>query len=55
MLAEAEARGASGGELDEIEAGWMADHELVTFDQGLSCGFFHHVGGGYLISLFFQL
>lgn len=36
MLAEAEARGASGGELDELEAGWMAKHELVTFDQGLS-------------------
>ncbi|GJJ09939.1 hypothetical protein Clacol_004163 [Clathrus columnatus] len=35
LLAEAEIRGASGDELDAIEAEWMEKHQLVTFDQAV--------------------
>lgn len=35
VLADAEARGASGAEVDQLEADWTASHELCTFGQGL--------------------
>jgi isocitrate lyase len=34
VLQEAEAAGKSGKEINEIEATWMASHELVTFEEG---------------------
>lgn len=36
VLQEAEAVGKSGKEIDRIEAAWMASHELVTFNEGVS-------------------
>lgn len=36
VLANAEARGKIGPEIDHLEAEWMAQHELCTFDQGAS-------------------
>lgn len=35
VLQEAEAVGKSGKEIDQIEAAWMAGHELVTFNEGV--------------------
>jgi isocitrate lyase len=34
VVQEAEAVGKSGKEIDQIEAAWMASHELVTFNEG---------------------
>jgi isocitrate lyase len=34
VLADAEARGASGPEVDKLEKEWMDSHEICTFDQG---------------------
>lgn len=34
VIAEAEIRGASGAQVDQLEVQWMAEHELSTFDQG---------------------
>jgi len=34
VLQEAEAAGKSGKEIDQIEAAWVASHELVTFNEG---------------------
>jgi isocitrate lyase len=34
VLAEAEARGASGAEVDKLEKEWTDSHEMCTFDQG---------------------
>ena len=36
VLANAEASGKIGPEIDHLEAEWMAQHELCTFDQGTS-------------------
>jgi len=36
ILSEADARGASGAEVDSLETGWTSQNELVTFDEGLS-------------------
>ncbi|KAF8079082.1 isocitrate lyase [Lyophyllum atratum] len=36
VLSEAEARGASGAEVDQLEKDWTASHQMVTFDQGWS-------------------
>ncbi|KAG5643132.1 hypothetical protein DXG03_001522 [Asterophora parasitica] len=35
VLSDAEARGASGAEVDQLEKDWTARHELVTFDQAV--------------------
>lgn len=35
VLQEAEAVGKSGKEIDQVEAAWMASHELVTFNEGV--------------------
>lgn len=35
VLADAEARGATGAEIDGLEKQWMERHKLVTFDQGM--------------------
>lgn len=52
VLANAEASGRTGPEIDNLEAEWMAQHELCTFDQGTASfhpfelssttGDFHH-------------
>jgi isocitrate lyase len=34
VIQEAEASGKSGKEIDQLEAAWMASHELVTFAEG---------------------
>lgn len=34
VLDEAEARGLSGAEVDKLETEWLAESELLTFDQG---------------------
>jgi isocitrate lyase len=34
VLADAEARGASGAEVDKLEKEWTDNHEMCTFDQG---------------------
>ena len=34
VLAEAEARGASGAEIDKLEKEWTDGHEMCTFNQG---------------------
>lgn len=34
VLDEAEARGATGAEVDKLEQDWTADHEMCTFNQG---------------------
>jgi isocitrate lyase len=34
VLAEAEARGASGVEIDKLEREWTESHEICTFNQG---------------------
>lgn len=34
VIAEAEATGASGAEIDRLEKAWMDEHPLSTFDQG---------------------
>lgn len=34
VLAEAEARGASGAEVDRLEKEWTDSHEMCTFNQG---------------------
>jgi isocitrate lyase len=34
VLAEAEAAGASGAEVDQLEREWSESHEMCTFDQG---------------------
>lgn len=36
VLANAEASGKAGPEIDALEAAWMADHELCTFDQAVA-------------------
>lgn len=33
-IAKAEARGATGAEINDLEATWTAQHEMCTFDQG---------------------
>ncbi|KAF9469735.1 isocitrate lyase [Collybia nuda] len=35
VLDEAEARGATGAEVDKLEQDWMADHEMCTFNQAV--------------------
>ncbi|KAM6498624.1 isocitrate lyase [Amanita muscaria] len=35
VLAEAEAKGASGLEIDRVEKEWMSNHELCTFNQAV--------------------
>lgn len=35
VLSDAEAKGASGPEIDTLERQWMDRHKLVTFNQGL--------------------
>jgi len=35
LIGQAEARGASGADVDSIEQKWLADHPLVTFDQAV--------------------
>ncbi|GLB35716.1 putative isocitrate lyase PEP mutase superfamily, isocitrate lyase family protein [Lyophyllum shimeji] len=35
VLSEAEARGATGAEVDQLEKDWTASHEMVTFDQAV--------------------
>jgi isocitrate lyase len=37
VLSEAEAKGASGPEIDRLEMKWTATHELCTFNQGKNC------------------
>lgn len=34
VLAEAEATGASGADIDRLEKEWTASHEMCTFNQG---------------------
>jgi isocitrate lyase len=34
VLAKAEARGASGPEIDLLEKEWTDKHDMITFDQG---------------------
>jgi isocitrate lyase len=34
VLAEAEAQGASGSEIDKLEKEWLQSHEMCTFNQG---------------------
>lgn len=34
VVAEAERRGVGAKELEEVEAKWMKEHELCTFDGG---------------------
>lgn len=34
VIAEAEATGATGGEIDALERQWIDQHPLCTFDQG---------------------
>lgn len=34
VLVKAEASGKTGSEIDHLEAEWMAQHELCTFDRG---------------------
>lgn len=34
VLANAEAAGKTGPEIDGLEGEWMAQHELCTFDEG---------------------
>jgi len=34
VLAEAEARGATGADIDRLETEWTASHEMCTFNQG---------------------
>jgi isocitrate lyase len=36
VLAEAEAKGVSGKDIDALEAKWTAEHDLCTFHEGLS-------------------
>lgn len=36
VLSDAEARGASGAEVDQLEKEWTEKHEMCTFDQGKS-------------------
>lgn len=33
-IAEAEMKGASGAEIENLETKWMAEHEMCTFNQG---------------------
>ena len=40
-IAEAELRGASGPEINDVESAWMLEHELCTFGEGewvIQCG-----------------
>jgi isocitrate lyase len=34
VLSDAEARGATGAEVDQLEQDWSASHSLCTFNQG---------------------
>ena len=34
VLAEAEANGANGADIDRLESEWTASHEMCTFNQG---------------------
>lgn len=34
VLAEAEAKGATGAEVDRLEKDWSDSHEMCTFNQG---------------------
>lgn len=36
VLYELERSGASGAKIAEVEAAWIAEHKLVTFDEGAS-------------------
>jgi isocitrate lyase len=36
-LADAEARGASGAEVDHLEQEWTKSHDMCTFNQGKHC------------------
>jgi isocitrate lyase len=44
VLAEAEAKGASGSEVDKLEKKWTDSHEMCTFDRGRQLNL---VGGNY--------
>jgi isocitrate lyase len=35
VLADAEAKGATGPEIDRLEKEWISSHELCTFNQGI--------------------
>jgi len=35
VFADAEARGATGAEVDALEKQWMESHEMCTFNQGI--------------------
>jgi len=35
VLAEAEAKGATGAEVDSLEKKWLKEHELCTFNEGM--------------------
>ncbi|KAF5384915.1 hypothetical protein D9615_001129 [Tricholomella constricta] len=35
ILSDAEARGATGAEVDQLEKDWTASHEMMTFDQAV--------------------
>lgn len=34
IIQEAEARGATAAEIDKVEADWLAEHPLCTFNTG---------------------
>ena len=34
VLSDAEARGATGTEVDQLEQDWSSDHTMCTFNQG---------------------
>lgn len=34
VLSDAEARGATGAEVDQLEQNWTASHTMCTFNQG---------------------
>ena len=34
LISEAETRGATGAEIDQLEKDWTAGHDMVTFNQG---------------------
>lgn len=36
VLAEAEAKGATGTEIDRLEKKWTETHEMCTFNQGMT-------------------
>jgi len=43
VLAEAEAKGATGAEVDRLEKEWTESHEMCTFNQGKLSLAAHHL------------